>query len=210
MASNGVSRGVANLFILFRRVLKRIKMLIIRPAFGRYGKNFYPNPDTDYTWHRNIEVGDDVSIGGDGIFMCAKSKIIIGNKVMFGPRVTIVAGNHNTSLVGRFMTDVLEKRPEDDQDVVFEDDIWVGANATILKGVHVGRGSIIAAGALVTKDVPPYTIVGGLPAKVIGVRFDNLETLCRHDTALYPPEKRMSAEELQKILDLVYVPSAVN
>lgn len=200
-------RLFAQLFIFYRRVLKQIKMRLIRPAFGRYGKNFRPNPDNDYTYYRNIEVGDDVSFGGGGIFLCAKSKIIMGNKVMLGPGVTIVAGNHNTSPVGRFMTDVLEKRPEDDQDVVFEDDIWVGANVTILKGVHVGRGSIIAAGAVVTKDIPPYTIVGGLPARVIGVRFNDLETLCRHDSALYPPEKRMSAEQLQEILNLVYAPA---
>jgi acetyltransferase-like isoleucine patch superfamily enzyme len=197
----------ANAFLFFRRGLKYVKMLLVRPAFGRYGKNFRPNPDTDYYPHKNIEVGDDVSIAGFGSFLCAESKIIIGNHVMIGPRVTVVAGNHNTSPVWRFMTEVKEKRPEDDQDVVFDDDIWVGACATILKGVHVGRGSIIAAGALVTKDVPPYTIVGGLPAKVIGVRFNDLETLCRHDAALYPPEKRMSEAELQKILDMVYAPA---
>lgn len=206
MAPNPVLRGIANLFILYRRVLTRVKLILIRPAFGRYGKNFHPDPDSDYTYHRNIEVGDDVSIGNNGTFLCARSKIIVGNKVMFGPRVTVVAGNHNTSLVGRFMTDVQEKRPEDDQDVIFEDDIWVGANATILQGVHVGRGSIIAAAALVTKNVPPYTIVGGVPAKVIGVRFKDLDTLCRHDAALYPPEKRMSEAELQTILEMVYAP----
>ena len=199
-------RVFAQLFIFYRRVLKQIKMYLLRPAFGKYGKHFKPNPDNDYTYPRNIEVGDDVSLGGYSVYLCAKSKIIMGDKVMVGPGVFMIAGNHNTSPVGRFMVDVLDKRPEDDQDIVFEDDIWVGANVTVLKGVHVGRGSIIAAGALVNKDVPPYTIVGGLPAKVIGVRFQDLETLCRHDAALYPPEKRMSEAELQRILDLFYVP----
>lgn len=76
-------------------------------------------------------------------------------------------------IVGRTMISVTndEKRPEDDKDIVFEGDNWVGANATILKGVTIGQGSIIAAGAVVTRDVPPFSIVGGVPAKVIKMRF---------------------------------------
>ena len=63
-----------------------------------------------------------------------------------------------------------DKRDSDDQDVVFSGDNWIGANSTILKGVTVGEGAVVAAGALVNKDVPPYAIVGG-PAKVIKMRF---------------------------------------
>ena len=63
-----------------------------------------------------------------------------------------------------------EKSPDNDKDVVFEGDNWVGANAIILKGVTVGKGSVISAGAVVTHNVPPYAIVGGVPAKVIRMR----------------------------------------
>jgi len=120
---------------------------------------------------------------------------------MFGPNVTVVAGNHNTSQMGRFMYDVTEKRSEDDQDVVIEDDVWVGCGAIILKGIRIGRGSVVAAGALVNRDVLPYSIVGGVPARVIGVRFRGLETLHRHDSALYPPEKQLSDDVLSKTLE---------
>ena len=120
---------------------------------------------------------------------------------MFGPNVTVVGGNHNTSEAGRFMYDITQKRPEDDQDVVVEDDVWVGCGAIILKGVRIGRGSVVAAGALVNRDVLPYNIVGGVPAKVIGVRFRDLETLHRHDSALYPPEKRLGDDALRKTFE---------
>ena len=69
-------------------------------------------------------------------------------------------------------------------DLVFiESDVWAGTNVTILKGVTIGRGSIIASGAVVTKSVPPYSIVGGVPAKVLKKRFDE-ETIEKHEKLL--------------------------
>ena len=97
------------------------------------------------------------------------------------------------------MYDVHTKRLEDDQDVIIEDDIWVGSRAVILKGVRIGRGSIIAAGAIVNKDVPPYTIVAGVPAKVVHRRFD-IETIIIHERELYPPERRLERSYLDKVL----------
>lgn len=120
---------------------------------------------------------------------------------MFGPRVTVVGGNHNTEVIGRFMYDVHEKRSGDDLDVIFEDDVWVGSGAIILKGVRVGRGSIVAAGAVVNKDVRPYSIVGGIPAKQFSTRFEDLEAIIEHEEALYPPDKRFSEEFLKGIFD---------
>ena len=58
-------------------------------------------------------------------------------------------------------------------DIVVGDDVWFGFRSTIMSGVHIGQGAIIAAGAVVTKDVPPYAIVGGVPAKIIRYRFAN-------------------------------------
>ncbi len=185
---------------LMKALIRRSLMYLYYPLFRSHGKHFIFDPQDDFTY-QNIEVGDDVSIGNGAVLMATESKIIMGNKVMFGPNVTVVGGNHNTSVVGQFMYDVHEKRPEDDQDVVIEDDVWVGSGAIILKGVRIGRGSIIAAGAVVIKDVLPYTIVGGTPAKIISIRFENLETLKMHDSALYPPEKRLSLERLEEIIN---------
>ena len=95
-----------------------------------------------------------------------------GDDVMFGPGVTVITGDHRTDILDRPMITVTdsEKSPDNDKDVVFEGDNWVGANAIILKGVTVGKGSVVSAGAVVTHDVPPYAIVGGVPAKVIRMR----------------------------------------
>ncbi len=99
------------------------------------------------------------------------------------------------------MCDVIEKRPEDDQDVIIDDDVWVGSGAIILKGVRVGRGSIIAAGAVVNKDVPPYSIVGGVPARKIGTRFGNVETILKHEASLYQADNRLSVECLKNSIE---------
>lgn len=173
-------------------------MLILRSAFNRHGKHFIFDPQDFFTYN-HIEVGDYVSIGTGSLFLCAESRIIIGNKVLFGPKVTVIGGRHNTSVVGRFMYDVQEKRPDDDLGVIFEDDIWVGSCAIVLRGVRVGRGSIIASGALVNKNVLPYTIVGGVPAKRISMRFDNIDKILMHEEALYPLENRLKREYLENI-----------
>ena len=145
---------------------------------------------SDFTY-RNVTIGNDVYIGPHALFLCTESQIFIGNKVLFGPHVTIIGGDHRITDVGRFIYDVLDKHPEDDQDVHIEDDVWIGTNTTLLKGVTVGRGAVVAAGALVTKDVPPYAIVGGVPAKVLKYRFTP-EQIKEHERQLYAEDKRLT------------------
>ena len=67
--------------------------------------------------------------------------------------------------------------------VLIEDDVWCGSNVVILKGVTIGHGSIVAAGAVVTKSFPPYSIIGGVPAKLIRMRFTP-EQILKHETLL--------------------------
>ncbi len=126
------------------------------------------------TWN-NMIIGSDVSINERNVFMNTRAKVIIGDHVMFGPNVTFITGDHRVDIEGRYMTSIKEdeKLPENDQDIVLIGDNWIGANSTVLKGVTVGEGAIVAAGALVTKDVPPYAVVGGVPARVLKYRFNS-------------------------------------
>ena len=118
-----------------------------------------------------MSVGDWTSIPKGAIFFCTVAPLTIGKKVIFGPHPTIITGNHRIDVVGKYIMDSKEKLPENDEPVIIEDDVWAGANVTILKGVTIGRGSVIAAGAVVTKSCPPYSIIGGVPAKVLKMRF---------------------------------------
>jgi maltose O-acetyltransferase len=96
-----------------------------------------------------------------------KGKIIIGNNVMMAPNVGIIAANHRFD-----RTDIpMKLQGIEENCVIIEDDVWIGYGAYILSGVKVGKGSIIAAEVVVTRNVPDYSIVGGIPAKVIKVRY---------------------------------------
>ena len=106
--------------------------------------------------------------------MCTRAKIIFGDHVMTGPGVTMITGGHRIDIPGRPMKSIHnnEKLPENDQDIILNGDNWIGANSIILRGVTIGEGAVVAAGAVVTNDVPPYSIVGGVPARVLKRRFD--------------------------------------
>jgi acetyltransferase-like isoleucine patch superfamily enzyme len=145
----------------------------------------------------NLSIGRNVSIPKGSTFYCTEAPLTIGDNVVFGPRPTIITGDHRIDVVGKFIIDSHDKLPENDAPVVIEDDVWTGANVTILKGVTVGRGSVIAAGAVVTKSCPPYSIIGGVPAKVLKFRF-TADEIIEHEKMLYPTEKRRTREEIER------------
>lgn len=143
---------------------------------------FFPfNSDIHY-W--NINVGNDVYIGPFACFICGIAGITIADKVIMGPHVTIITGEHPIDLRGRYIADIREKQAGEDMPVKIEPDVWIGAGAIVLKGVTIGRGAIVAAGAVVNKDILPYSIAGGVPAKHIRYRGSR-EALIDHETKLY-------------------------
>ena len=112
-----------------------------------------------------FEIGDYSYIGPNGV-MGAGGGIKVGSHVQMGPNVTITAENH------RFDDPALriDQQGVYHQGVVIEDDVWIGGRTTILDGVTIGHGSIIGAGAVVTKSIPPYSIAIGVPAKIVRSR----------------------------------------
>lgn len=159
---------------------------IYKRCMAYCGKNVYLRPmSSDLKGLENLSVGDGTSIPKGSIIYCTKSPCTIGRKVVFGPRPTIITGDHRIDVLGKHLIDVTdeEKLPENDLPVVIEDGVWVGANVTILKGVTIGRGSIVAAGSVVTKSCEPYSIIGGVPAKLIKMRFTE-EQILEHERLL--------------------------
>jgi len=104
-----------------------------------------------------------------GCLVDCRGRVTIGDSVSVSHNVNIVTGGHsmNTSdFIGQF------------KPIVIDDYAWIGVSSTILQGVHIGKGAVVAAGAVVTKDVEPYTVVAGVPAQKIGTRSNNLDYKC--------------------------------
>ncbi|MBQ9659093.1 MAG: galactoside O-acetyltransferase [Clostridia bacterium] len=172
---------------LIIKILHLIHSLTLYPyrryqhlKFRSIGNNVVISDHCVFTYN-TVSIGNNVFIGHGCTVQSAHAYIYIGNHVMFGPGVNIHGGNHRTNTVGQYMKDI-KKNFGDDKDVIIEDDVWIGANAIILggrNGISIGEGSVIGAGSIVTKDVPPYCIVSGNPAKIIRKRFDE-STIIMH------------------------------
>ncbi|MFV0577714.1 MAG: CatB-related O-acetyltransferase [Fusobacterium ulcerans] len=130
----------------------------------------------------NIEIGKYSSISGSGtILSSSKNKIKIGNFCSIAPNVLILGDYHNfykiTSyfIFGNLFNEKIKNEKISKGDIIIEDDVWIGGNSVILSGIKIGRGSVIGAGSVVTKNVPKYSIVVGNPGKVIKKRFSEKE-----------------------------------
>lgn len=189
-----ILKPFALLLVLWGKVITKVWAALQKSLFAECGSQVIIGRWCTFT-HNHIHIGSHVHIGERASFIAAISHIYIGDNVMFGPNVTIRGGNHRSDVIGEYMIRVTEKLPENDRDVVIEQDVWIGANATILSGVHVGEGSIIGAGSIVTKDVPPYTIIVGSPGFKQWERWD-AETVARHKALLQTKYNR-SAETSQ-------------
>jgi acetyltransferase-like isoleucine patch superfamily enzyme len=128
--------------------------------------------------HKLVLLGSNVGVGDYCTF---NTDVIIGNNVLIGSNVGLVARDaHSPYIPG---TTMFAAPRGDKQRVVIEDDVWIGFGVIVLSGVTVGRGSIVAAGSIVTKDVPPYCIIAGKPAQVLKQRFNPGE-MDLHESAL--------------------------
>ncbi len=182
-------------YYFFSTIKKGINKLFIVPglkhSFGSCGKKVRVAYDGDFKGNKNILIGSYSQIGPHALLWTTRAKIIIGNKVLIGPNVTIITGDHRMDVIGKHIADVndSEKIPENDADVKIEDGVWIASNVTILKGVTIGEGAVIAAGSIVTKNIEPYSIYAGVPAKKIKERFND-EELKKHISLLKELENK--------------------
>lgn len=122
-----------------------------------------------------VRVGNH-TYGGLNVLNCTNNKLIIGSYCSIAKQTAFILGvDHRMSGISTYPFRKLMIQGEQEAiskgDIVIEDDVWIGYGAIILSGVHIGQGAAVAAGAVVSKDVPPYAIVGGIPARVIKYRF---------------------------------------
>ena len=155
------------LFLLPRyRLLNGLKSCYLKVVFGaKVGRRVVYYPGVWVFTGRKLSLGDDVDLA-KGVLLTTDGGISIGNRTLIGYGTSILSANHR-----------IPPRPEqifnsghEKSAVNIANDVWIGANCTILPGVTIGEGAVVAAGSIVTKDVPSFSIVGGVPARVIKER----------------------------------------
>ncbi len=182
----------------FASIWNKILYFYYKNKFAECGSSVTFSPTDSKIYYDHISVGTDVYIGYGALLMSTEeSHIYIKDKVLIGPNVSIITGNHSFHLIGKYLYDyrIEDKLKTDDQPVIIETDVWIGARSIILKGVIVGRGAIIAAGSVVVQNVPPYSIVGGIPARVLRFRW-GINEILQHESMIYTKAQRLSKEEL--------------
>lgn len=146
------------LFVLFKKTL--LKMI-----GAKIGKGVVIYPGVWITPGRYLTIEDEVDIAKD-VIITTSGGVNIGKRTLIGYRTQILSANHTIPPIGvpfPISGDSLKK-------IIIKNDVWIGANCIITAGVTIGEGAVVAAGSVVTKDVPPNAIVGGIPARIIRMR----------------------------------------
>ena len=159
---NSIAKYLPISYNLLGEIGKQMRFLCGKLILEKCGNNV--NIERRAVFSSHVSIGDN---SGIGINASLTGCVIIGKNVMMGANCTMYSRNHTFE---RLDIPMREQGYSKEETIVIEDDVWIGGHVILLPGVHVGHGAIIGAGAVVTKDVPNYGIVGGNPAKLIRYR----------------------------------------
>lgn len=191
--------------MILKVLIRKCRLRNLNKKFQRRNKNsdVYLARETDIGL---VKVGKFTYGSIDALVSNDNAKLIIGNYCSIAPKVAfILSVDHYTSHISTFpfkvkALGIAETEGVSKGNIIIDDDVWIGYGSAILSGVHIGQGAVVAAGAVVTRDVPPYAVVGGVPARVIKYRFskDVIQELLRVDYG------KLTKEMVEKHIDGLY------
>ena len=190
------NRFIRGIYTLYRRYF-----VYSRKKFGYIAESAKLIPPLHIVNPRNVFLYENTKVE-DSTISASIGKFIMRKYSAAAEGLSVHTGNH-MMVVGKFYRTVTDEDKAQsgqvfDKDVIVEEDVWIGCNVTLLSGAHVGRGSIVAAGAVVAKSTPPYAVIGGVPAKFIKFKW-TIDEILEHEAVLYPEEERFTREELESI-----------
>lgn len=182
------------------KMFKMPKLLLLKKRLGKCGKDVTIMLPCRMSTPENVYMSDYTLIQPNSTFVMNKGKVFVGKWSAIASNATILTDSHvptvgiNHRMLGKYHINDMPK------DIIIEEDCWIGAGVTLMSGAKVGRGSIAAAGCLVNKNIPPYAVVAGVPARIIASVFTK-EQIIEHEKYLYPLEERMSETELNELFE---------
>ncbi len=147
---------------------------------------------------QNMYVDDYCVIQDQVNFISYTGKLYVKKFSVISSGVAIIPASHRLTVGVPFFLSTLGHINDEEGDIFIDEDCWIGAGAILLPKCHIGRGSVVGAGSVVKKSIPPYAVVVGSPARIIATKF-SIEQILRHETILYPPEERFTKEELERL-----------
>ena len=139
----------------------------------------------------NVFLYENTIIASNTMIQAKRAKFIMKKNSYAAEGLTVITGSHMSKVGEWFKSTIIsEPRLGYHEDVIIEEDVSLGINVTILKGVNVGRGALIGSGSVCRKSVPPYAIVMGNPAQVVGFKF-RPDEIIDHERLLYPEDERL-------------------
>ncbi|MDT7516460.1 CatB-related O-acetyltransferase [Rhodoferax mekongensis] len=178
---------VETMMAAFRRLQSRW-LLAGKSRYLTFGSDVHVGRGTRLWAPLGLNIGSHVYIGKQ---VHIEANCDIGDYCLIANRVAIIGRNdHDFTAVGfpmRYAPWIGSNRfpsPQKEVKAIIESDVWLGFGTMVLTGVTIGRGTVVAAGSVVTKDIPPYSIAAGVPAKVVAKRFEEPQTIARHEAAI--------------------------
>lgn len=188
---------------LIKKLLIKIYSFFIHRKYRNISKSAFIFPGNSIGVPDNLIMGDNSTLNTASAIQNMHAKFIMGRNSGAARELNVITGNH-MSIVGLNLKQVTDEvklqndaNREMDKDVVVEDDVWIGSRVTLLSGVHIGRGCEIGAGSVVRRSMPPYAVVAGNPAKIVGFRFTP-EEIIEHEKIQYKEDERLPIGLLEK------------
>ncbi len=157
------------------RLFTRVRYSYYFMRFKSHGRNIVMSRGGLITRPEEVQLGSNIFIARN--FLISARDLKIGSDVLIGPNLVIECDDHRYDVVGVTMYQNSVKRTIGG--VIIENDVWIGANVTILRGAKISEGCVVGAGSVVTHNLPPYTVCVGVPCRPMKRRFD-LSTLKKH------------------------------
>lgn len=179
-------------------IIDNIYRRLLKEKMGFCGKNVDIRFNSIYK-PEHIFLSDNTNIFEDFTFISDNGCFYMKENSGAAQGLTVITDTHSRE-VGHLLKDselFYKGKGNISSDVIVEEDVWIGANVTLLPGSRIGRGANIGANAVVRSKIPPYSIVIGNPAKIVGFCFSPNEII-EHERNLYPEDKRLSIEDLNK------------